>query len=94
MSSKHKLVYPFVALTGVIIFGTFGYMMVEKWNFFDAIYMTIITLTTVGYEEVHRLTSEGRVFSMVLMLTGVGTMFYAFGVGAKVLLEGELRIKC
>lgn len=76
---------------GVIVFGTAGYIIIEGWNFFDSLYMTIITLTTVGYEEVHSLSHEGRVFSIVLMLSGVGTMFYTFGVGAKVLLEGEIR---
>ena len=82
---------PVIAIIGVITFGVFGYVDIEKWNYFDALYMTIITLTTVGYHEVHELSHAGRVFSMVLMLSGVGTMFYTFGVGAKVLLEGELR---
>jgi voltage-gated potassium channel len=53
--------------------------------------MTIITLTTVGYEEVHPLSKAGRVFTTVLILSGVGAMLYALGVGAKVLLEGEIR---
>lgn len=91
MSIAHKLTYPVVAIIGVIILGTFGYVLVEGWGLFDSFYMTIITLTTVGYEEVHTLTTRGRFFSIVLMLTGVGTMFYTFGVVARVLLEGELR---
>jgi len=78
-------------IIGVISFGTSGYMIVEKWNFFDSLYMTIITLTTVGYMEVHDLTHAGRVFTIVLVLVGVGTMLYALGIGAKVLLEGEIR---
>ena len=91
MTLPGKLINPVIALAGVIAFGTIGYVVVEGWNFFDALYMTIITLTTVGYEEVHTLTSAGRIFSMVLILSGVGAMFYTFGVGAKVLLEGEIR---
>jgi voltage-gated potassium channel len=78
---------PVIAIIGVIAFGVFGYVDIEKWNYFDALYMTIITLTTVGYHEVHELSQAGRVFSMVLILSGVGTMFYTFGVGARVLLE-------
>ncbi len=66
-------------------------MLIEKWGLFDALYMTVITITTVGYNEVHHLSDTGRTFSMVLILCGVGTMFYMFGVGAKVLLEGEIR---
>jgi voltage-gated potassium channel len=53
--------------------------------------MTVITLTTVGYGEVHSLSDSGRFFSIVLMISGIGSMFYALGVGARVLLEGELR---
>jgi voltage-gated potassium channel len=78
-------------MVSVITFGILGYIIVEGWGFFDALYMTIITITTVGYHEVHDLTQPGRVFSMALMLSGVGTMFYMFGVVAKVVLEGELR---
>jgi voltage-gated potassium channel len=89
--NKRKLTYPVIAIIIVIAFGTFGYVIVEAWNLFDAFYMTIITLTTVGYEEVHRLSPAGRVFSIVLMLSGVGTIFYMFSVGVKGLLEGELR---
>jgi voltage-gated potassium channel len=88
---KRKLINPVFAIIGVIAFGTLGYVVIEKWSYFDALYMTVITLTTVGYHEVHELSQAGRVFSMVLILSGVGTMFYTFGVGAKVLLEGELR---
>lgn len=75
----------------VITFGVIGYVIIEGWGVFDSLYMTIITITTVGYHEVHDLSQPGRVFSMALMLSGVGTMFYMFGVGAKVVLEGELR---
>jgi len=90
VNPTHKLVYPFIVIIGVIAFGTCGYILLENWNFFDSLYMTIITLTTVGYEEVHVLSKAGRVFSIVLILSGVGAMLYALGVGARVLLEGEL----
>jgi len=76
---------------GVILFGTIGYSAIEDWNLFDSLYMTVITLTTVGYHEVHSLSEPGRIFTIVLILAGVGTMLYSLGVGAKVLLEGELR---
>jgi voltage-gated potassium channel len=88
---KRKLIYPVVAIIGVISFGTIGYTVVEQWSVFDSLYMTIITLTTVGYEEVHALSKAGRIFSIILILVGVGTMLYALGVGAKIILEGEIR---
>jgi voltage-gated potassium channel len=88
---QRKLINPVVAILCVITFGTLGYVFIEGWGFFDSLYMTIITLTTVGYNEVHDLSDTGRAFSMAVMLTGVGTMFYLFGVVAKVVLEGEIR---
>ncbi len=91
MKSSSKIIYPIVAIILVILFGVIGYIVVEGWGFFDALYMTIITITTVGYHEVHSLSEPGRVFSLALILSGVGTMFYLFGVVAKVVLEGELR---
>ncbi len=85
------MIYPVISILGVISFGTIGYTVIENWSLFDSLYMTIITLTTVGYEEVHVLSKAGRAFSIILMLSGVGAMLYALGVGARVLLEGELR---
>ena len=53
--------------------------------------MTIITLTTVGYREVHELSSRGMIFTIVLLMVGVGTFLYALSAGAKIILEGELQ---
>ena len=75
----------------VIAFGTAGYQLIEGWNFLDALYMTIITLTTVGYREVHELSGRGMIFTIVLLLVGVGTFLYALSAGAKIILEGELQ---
>jgi len=88
---KGRFIYPGIVIVGVIAYGTIGYMVIEQWDILDALYMTIITLTTVGYREVHPLSNAGRIFSIVLMLSGVGAMFYALGVGARIVLEGEIR---
>ena len=66
-------------------------MLIEGWDFLDALYMTIITLTTVGYREVHDLTRAGMLFTIVLLMVGVGTFLYALSAGAKLILEGELQ---
>jgi voltage-gated potassium channel len=75
----------------VILFGTAGYMGIEGWSFWDAFYMTVITLTTVGYREIHEMSMAGQIFTVVLLIGGVGTVLYALSAGAKVLLEGELQ---
>lgn len=76
---------------GFIVMGSLGYMWLEGWDFFDALYMTVITLTTVGYGEVRPLTRIGRAYSMVLMLGGIGVMFYLITGLAKIVVEGEIR---
>ncbi|HDZ83980.1 MAG TPA: potassium channel protein [Nitrospirae bacterium] len=83
--------WPVIAIIGVISFGTVGYALIEDWSIFDALYMTVITLTTVGYEEVHLLSKAGKSFTIILILTGVGAMLYALSVATKALLEGKIR---
>lgn len=61
----------------LLVGGTAGYMAIEGWSFLDAAYMTVITLTTVGFGEPHDLSSTGRWFTMVLILLGVGIVAYA-----------------
>ncbi len=88
---KRRLILPIIVLLGVVSFGTIGYSVIEKWNLFESLYMTVITLTTVGYEEIHPLSETGRIFTIILVLSGVGSMLYALGAGARVILEGEIR---
>jgi voltage-gated potassium channel len=91
MNLKQRIVRPIIAIIGVISFGTIGYSVIEQWNLFDSLYMTVITLTTVGFEEVHSLSKTGRVFTIVLVLSGVGAMLYTMSVAARILIEGEIR---
>ena len=53
-----------------------GYVVIEGWSLLDAAYMTILTFTTVGYEEVHPLSPTGRIFTMFIMVAGVRVMLY------------------
>ena len=76
--------------TGVMVGGTAGYMLIEGWSLLDALYMTVITITTVGYNEVHPLSTAGRVFTIGLILVGVGTFFYAATLFMTLLVGGEL----
>jgi len=73
----------------VIIAGTIGYMVIERWPLLDAVYMTIITISTVGYNEIHPLSTTGRVFSSVLIFGGVGVMLYTGGALVQYIIEGH-----
>lgn len=75
----------------VASFGTAGFMLLEGWNITDALYMTVITLASVGFKEVNDLSVVGRMFTIVLIIGGVGTVAYALSAGAKIILEGELQ---
>jgi len=75
----------------IVGFGTLGYILIEGWGILDALYMTVITLTTVGYREVHELSRPGIIFTIVLLISGVGTVFYVLTAGARSIVEGELR---
>ena len=71
-----QLARSLLALAVLVGMATAGYMLIEGWSLLDAAYMTVVTFTTVGYEEVHPLSSTGRVFTMFLMVAGVGVMLY------------------
>ena len=78
-------------LLALLLIGSLGFVWLEGWSFFDALYMTVTTLTTVGYGETHPLDRIGRIYNMVLILTGMGVMFYIVGSLARVVIEGELQ---
>lgn len=87
-----KLRVALMAGLGVIAFGTIAFEAVGggEWTIFDALYMSVITATTVGYGEVHRLDGAGRMVAMFVSLGGVGTLFYALTAVAQVVLEGDV----
>jgi len=77
----------FTLLAIVIVIGVTGYMLIDGWNILDAFYMVIITISTVGYTEVHPQGVAGRMFSSGLIVIGVATMLYGFGVFAETLTD-------
>lgn len=79
-----------LVIVAVHVIGTVGYVLIEGWSVWDAFYMTVITVTTVGYAEVHPLSRVGQVFTVVILLTGVGSFFYAFTLLMSLLAEGGL----
>jgi len=81
-----------VALSIILLtVGSAGYMLIEGWGFLDALYMTVITLATVGYQEVHSISPNGRIFTVFLILLGVGYFLYVVGNIIQFLVEGRIR---
>jgi len=70
--------------------GTAGFHYIEHWSWFDGFYMVVITLSTIGYQEVHELSHAGRVFNTVLIIAGVALVFLMIGALTQALLEFEL----
>lgn len=66
-------------------------MVTEGWNAFDSLYMVVITLATIGYQEVHPMTDTGRAFTIVLIIFGVGVLAYTVNTAMRIVLEGELQ---
>lgn len=80
-----------VALGLIVSIGTAGYCILENYPFFDAVYMTITTLATVGYGEIRPLHLQGRLFTILLILTGVGTILFVLSDTAQLIAEADPR---
>jgi voltage-gated potassium channel len=75
----------------VVAAGTAGFVLIEGWSAWDALYMTITTVTTVGYREIHPLSHAGEVFNVGLIVVGVGAVLYTLSALMALLVEGELH---
>lgn len=78
-------------LVAILFAGAFGYTFIEGWAFFDALYMTVITLATVGYGETYPLSNAGRAFTIFLILGGIGVITYGVTTVTAFLVEGEMN---
>lgn len=85
-----NLIRAAIVLIVLPLVGTAGYIILEGWSFSDALYMTIMVVTTIGFREVQPLDQEGRIFTMVLAVTGIGAIFYALVGVFQFFIEGEL----
>ena len=88
--ARDRLLVVVGMLAGCLAAGTLGYKLIEGWSLFDALYMTVITVGTVGYGETHPLSTAGRAFTMALILVGIGLFTYAFSTISAVVIEGDL----
>jgi len=91
MSATRRLLWGVGLLTIITVAGVIGYVVIEDWSFVDSLYMTIITITTVGYAEVHPLTAGGKIFSILVIIGGVSGALFALSGIAEYIIEGHLR---
>ncbi len=91
MQLRKRALLSFSLVFFVLLSGTIGYTVIEGWTIFDSFYMTVITLSTIGYQEVRPLSYAGRVFTIFLVFIGVGVVAYVINNGIRVVLEGEIQ---
>lgn len=91
MDRTARLIFGIIFFLLVAVGGTAGYVLIEGWPLRDAIYMTVITLSTVGYHEVAPLSPAGRIFTIALIVSGVSFFFYLAGNIIQFLVEGRIR---
>ncbi len=89
-SAKYKIRVAITILLIIIVAGVSGYIIIEGDPFLDALYMTIITISTVGFGEIHKLSTPGKIFTIFLILSSFGTYAYAISILTSYFVEGKL----
>lgn len=88
--TQREIIFAGLFLILWLLFGTLGYAAIEGWSLMDGLYMTFITLTTIGFAEVHTLTTGGRLFTMLIAFVGIGSVAFVAARSAQALLAGKL----
>jgi voltage-gated potassium channel len=87
---RNRALFFFGAMVTLLSIGTLGFALIDNYAWFDALYMSVITLTTVGYYEVKALSTAGRVFNMIYLLLGVNTILFGIGMMTSTIFELQL----
>ncbi|HAS79832.1 MAG TPA: potassium channel protein [Fusobacteriaceae bacterium] len=90
-SELKKILMPGIILFLIFFLGVIGYIFIENYNLIDAFYMTSITLSTVGFGEVQKLSPNGKIFTSILIFSGITVVVYTLGNLTKFFIEGELK---
>jgi voltage-gated potassium channel len=86
------LIITILVSASLVALGTAGYMLIEGWPVLDSLYMTVITFSTVGFGEIRQLSPAGRIFTLILIVLGVGFVAYVIGNVIQFLVEGRIRL--
>jgi voltage-gated potassium channel len=90
-SYRFRALSTLVMILVIIIVGTLGYILLEGWSLLDSLYMTVISVTTVGYGEIRELTGAGRIFTIFLLVGSIGVAGYAVSTLTSFVVEGEFQ---
>lgn len=91
MSPLKKILFGFLFIVFILILGTLGYESIEQASLLDAFFMTVITVTTVGYEEVFKLSEAGKMFTIFIIFLGSGGIVYVLGQIFDIIIAGEIK---
>jgi len=86
-----QIIRGLVILLMILAAGTMGYMIIERWKLLDAFYMTVITITTVGFQEVRKVSEPGRIFTIFIIFAGMGIIAYILGMIAQAMVDFQVR---
>lgn len=86
----NRLILPVIILVIILVVGILGYTLIEKWSVFDAIYVLVLTISTLGFHDVIPFSFYGRLLTIFIVIAGVSTAVYAAGQALEIILEGEL----
>jgi voltage-gated potassium channel len=88
---RHPIIKALIGIVCVLVIGTTGYRLIEGWPLLDGFYMTVITITTIGFKEVHELTLPGKIFTLFIIFSGIGVVGYTVFAGTQLVVEGEIN---
>ena len=91
VGTRHLIISLTISIL-ILAIGTIGYMTIEGWPFIDALYMTVITVSTVGFKEVNQVDTVGRIFTIFLVICGIGFTLYVAAAIVQFMVEGRIRI--
>ena len=92
MLLPRKLAIAIIVLFSMLLMGTIGFHYLEGWGFLESFYATVVTLSSVGYGDFLPRSKEGMLFTVFLIIVGVGTMLYTIGLVTETMIEGRLKI--
>ena len=91
MEELTKIIKAIIIALMIFSVGIAGYMIIERWSLIDSVYMTAVTLSTVGFMEVHEISNAGRIFTIILIFAGVGYFLFLASIIMQSIVEGEIQ---